>query len=158
MRWLAILMLWLSAMPALAQSPEVLLSIYHDVAALNHPGFQGFSAERGRNFYTAVRRGPNGELSCASCHGVDPTQPVSGHAGEIRAACPACHLTSPAGTGRRPAIRREIQPFAPSANPVRFTDPDHAELWFDVNCFYVLGRGCTATEKGDLLTYLLTVK
>ncbi|MFO1319604.1 MAG: DUF1924 domain-containing protein [Burkholderiales bacterium] len=158
MRAVLFLCLGLTALAARGQSPEALLSMYHEVAVKSQTDFSGFSVERGREFYRTVRHGPNGEHACASCHGIDPTRAVEGHSGDIRAECPACHLSRPGATGRRPAIRREIRPLAPAADPVRFTDPDHTELWFDVNCFYVLGRGCTALEKGDVLAYLLSLK
>ena len=32
------------------------------------------------------------------------------------------------------------------------------EKWFKRNCNDVLGRVCTPLEKGDVLSYLLTVK
>lgn len=148
----------LAAVPAFAQTPETLLSTYREVAVAGDPRFPGFSAERGRAFYFAVRDGPHGKRSCASCHGPDPLRSMDGHSGDARADCPACHLTPPDSGGGRPTIRREIKPLSPRADPARFTDAAHTELWFDVNCFYVLGRGCTAQEKGDLLTYLLSLR
>jgi hypothetical protein len=32
------------------------------------------------------------------------------------------------------------------------------EKWFKRNCNDVAGRACTALEKGDVLTYLLSLK
>ena len=141
---------------AMAATPEDMLAAYRAAAATN-PGFGGFSSERGRRFYLRRHQGPNGEHACASCHGQDPTQAMSGHGGSLRAECPACHITPPDPSGPRPGARTEILPLAPAANPARFTDPDRTELWFDVTCFYVLGRPCTAGEKGDLLQYLLSL-
>jgi hypothetical protein len=146
----------IAAEGATAATPEEMLGIYR-AAAATAPGFRGFSSERGREFYLRRRNGPNGEHACASCHGPDPTRAMSGHSGEIRAECPACHITPPDHATPRPGARTEIRPLAPAANPARFTDPDRTELWFDVNCFYVLGRTCTAAEKGDLLEYLLSL-
>lgn len=141
---------------AIAATPEDMLDVYR-AAAATAPGFRDFSAERGRQFYLRRHQGPNGEHACASCHGPDPAQAMSGHGGSLRAECPACHITPPDRAASRPGARAEIRPLAPSANPARFTDPDRTELWFDVNCFYVLGRSCTAREKGDLLQYLLGI-
>ena len=59
----------------------------------------------------------------------------------------------------RPSEKGEtIAPLAPTANAERFTRPDKVEKWFKRNCNEVLGRPCTAQEKGDLLAYLLTVR
>ena len=46
--------------------------------------------------------------------------------------------------------------MAASANPKRFTDAIEVEKWFKRNCGDVLGRECTAIEKGDVLAYLLS--
>jgi hypothetical protein len=52
---------------------------------------------------------------------------------------------------------KTIQPLAPAANPERFTQAPKVEKWFKRNCRDVLKRDCTAREKGDVLTYLLTL-
>jgi hypothetical protein len=49
---------------------------------------------------------------------------------------------------------KAIEPMAVSANPKRFTDPAKVTKWFLRNCGTVLGRECTAVEKGNVLTYL----
>lgn len=157
MRLLTALFLMFVPLAASAITPEQLLEVYR-AAAATAPHFRGFSADRGRAFYEAKVAGPNGEHSCTSCHGPDPRATIDGHGGTIRAECRACHLTDSTKPGERTKVRRHIRPLAPSANPDRFTDPDKVELWFDVNCFYVLGRACSAQEKGDVLTYLLSVR
>jgi hypothetical protein len=43
------------------------------------------------------------------------------------------------------------------SNPERFTDQTKAEKWFKRNCNDVLARECTAQEKADVLSWLLTV-
>jgi hypothetical protein len=48
--------------------------------------------------------------------------------------------------------------MAPAVNGVRFTRTGKVEKWFKRNCNDVLGRTCTAQEKGDVLTYLLIVR
>ncbi|MBI1397459.1 MAG: DUF1924 domain-containing protein [Betaproteobacteria bacterium] len=156
MQRMLIALVLFAAVPAMAMSPQELLEIYRKAAA-STPGFAGFSAERGKAFYLKEVKGPNGEHSCSSCHSPDPTETVFGHSGSIRAECTACHISGIRAPGRPGSIRKDIKPLAPIANADRFTDPDKTELWFEVNCFYVLGRGCTAQEKGDLLTYLLSV-
>ncbi|WP_395455135.1 DUF1924 domain-containing protein [Azospirillum melinis] len=97
------------------------------------PDFTGFSAERGQALYL----GP--------------------HAGGTVAdtpACASCHTRDPAGTGRHYKTGRDILPMAVSANPKRFTDPAEVEKRFGRDCVNVLGRACTAREKGDFITFL----
>ncbi len=93
-------------------------------------GGADFSAARGREFYMAR----SGEWSCSSCHTPDPRQ-----------------------EGRHAVTGKPIAPFAPAANPSRFTHPAKVEKWFRRNCGDVLGRNCTALERGDLLSYLMTL-
>ncbi len=87
---------------------------------------------RGQQFFNA-RQGR--EWSCASCHGAVPTQ-ASKHA----------------STGK------PISALAPAFNTERFTDPAKTEKWFRRNCNDVAGRECTAAEKADVLSWLLTLK
>jgi len=93
-------------------------------------GNVAFSAERGRALYTQRTT----DWSCASCHTTDPR-----------------------GEGRHAVTGKVIPPFAPAANPERFTNPAKVEKWFRRNCNDVLGRPCTALERGDLLTYVLSL-
>jgi hypothetical protein len=95
------------------------------------PAFSGFSAERGLQFFKAA---PGGDWSCATCHTADPRQ-----------------------AGRHAKTGKAIAPLAPSANPERFTDPASVDKWFKRNCNDVLGRSCTALEKGDVLAWLLSL-
>jgi hypothetical protein len=94
-------------------------------------GFAGFSAERGQAFWAAKHAGGKPDTpSCTSCHGPDPTG-----VGQTRAGKP-------------------IEPMAVSKTPKRFTDPAEVNKWFARNCNSVLGRECTAIEKGDVIAYL----
>jgi len=123
--------LGLMAQPAFAQTPdEVLASIKKDAGGT--PGFKGFSAVRGESFFKTKQ---GGEWSCSSCHTENPAAP-----------------------GKHAKTGKAIDPLAPSANAERFTDPAKVEKWFKRNCNDVLNRACTAQEKGDVLTYLLTIK
>jgi hypothetical protein len=45
--------------------------------------------------------------------------------------------------------------MAVSKTPARYTDRDTVEKWFARNCQDVLGRPCTAREKGDFITYMM---
>ena len=95
------------------------------------PAFSGFSAERGQAFWTAAHTGGKPDTpSCTTCHGPDPTK-----AGQTRAG-------------------KAIDPMAVSRAPARFSDSEKVAKWFQRNCSSVLGHDCTATEKGDVITYL----
>lgn len=122
----------LAAQPAFAQAPEEALASIQSEAAKATPGFQGFSAARGESFFKTKH---DNDWSCSSCHTENPAAP-----------------------GKHAKTGKVIQPFAPSANAERFTDPDKVAKWFKRNCNDVLERACTAQEKGDVLAYLLTVK
>ena len=121
----------LTVQPALAETPnEILASIQKEASAA--PGFQGFSAERGKAFFEA--RHAN-DWSCASCH-----------------------TDNPAASGKHAKTGKVIDPLAPSANAERFASPKKVAKWFRRNCNDVLERVCTPQEQGDVLAYLLTVK
>ena len=101
-------------------------------AQKDEPGLAGFSAERGAAFYQANHKGgKEGIASCTFCHG-----------------------SSPQGKGQTRA-GKAIEPMAVSRNPARYTNQDDVEKWFTRNCNDVLGRACTAKEKGDFITYMM---
>ncbi|PWC36051.1 DUF1924 domain-containing protein [Azospirillum sp. TSO35-2] len=97
------------------------------------PDFAGFSAASGRALYM----GPHAGGKVAETPG-----------------CASCHTANPAGPGRHYKTGRDILPMAVSANPKRFTDPAEVEKRFERDCVNVLGRACTAREKGDFITFL----
>jgi uncharacterized protein DUF1924 len=110
---------------------DAILAAFAAAAKQADPAFTGFSAERGHAFWTAAHTGGKPDTpSCTSCHTVDPTA-----AGQTRAG-------------------KQIAPMAVSKTPDRFTDSAKVEKWFGRNCSTVLGRDCTAAEKGDVITYL----
>lgn len=110
---------------------EAILAGFAVEAKQADPAFAGFSAERGHAFWTAAHAGGKPDTpSCTSCHTSDPTRE-----GETRAG-------------------KQIAPMAVSKTPDRFTDPEKVAKWFGRNCNTVLGRDCTAVEKGDVITYL----
>lgn len=93
-----------------------------------------FSAERGKAFFEATHTGGKPDTpSCTTCHGKDPRESGQTRAGKV------------------------IDPMAVSVNPERFTDPKFVEKWFRRNCDTVLGRSCSAAEKGDFITYFSTL-
>jgi len=121
----------LAVQPAVAETPsQVLASV--ESAAKAAPGFKGFSAVRGEQFFTTT-------------HGNDWS-------------CTSCHTDNPAAAGKHAKTNKVIQPLAPSANPERLTDPAKVAKWFKRNCNDVLGRVCTPQEQGDVLVYLLGIK
>lgn len=112
---------------AIASSPRQ--AILDDYA--KQANTTSFSPERGRAFFEAPHTGGKPATpSCTTCHGKDPRQTGRTRAGKV------------------------IDPMAVSANPERFTDPKFVEKWFTRNCDTVLGRSCTAAEKGDFIAYL----
>lgn len=95
-------------------------------------GGRDFNPARGKQLWLTERPGEGGEaVSCASCHGADLRKP-----------------------GRQQKTGKPIDPMAPSVNKDRYTDVEKVEKWFLRNCKQVLGRECTAQEKGDVLRYL----
>jgi len=60
--------------------------------------------------------------------------------------------------GKHAKTGKSIAALAPGANPERFTQDAAVDKWFRRNCNDVLGRVCTAQEKGDVLQYLLSLK
>ncbi len=105
-------------------------------AAYRAEGAGPFDAKRGEAFWHKEYPAPEGaegpaRRSCATCHGADLTKP-----------------------GKHYRTGKVIDPMAPSVNPERFTDAKKIRKWFRRNCKWVLGRACTAQEKGDVLAYL----
>ncbi|WP_372828214.1 DUF1924 domain-containing protein [Polaromonas sp.] len=72
--------------------------------------------------------------------------------------CASCHAALPMTTGKHAATGKPIGPLAPAFNAERFTDAAKAEKWFRRNCNDVAGRECTAVEKADVLSWLMTLK
>ncbi|HDR9510457.1 cytochrome C [Burkholderia cepacia] len=72
--------------------------------------------------------------------------------------CATCHGGTPTGPGRHVVTGKTIEPLAPAFNPARFTDAARTEKWFRRNCKDVVGRECTAAEKADVLSWLMSLK
>lgn len=72
--------------------------------------------------------------------------------------CSSCHENPPNHDTKHIVTGKVIKPLAPSANPARFTDEAKADKWFKRNCNDVLDRDCTAQEKAEVLSWLMTVK
>lgn len=93
------------------------------------------SAEAGKSFYTRKITVKGKEISCSTCH-----------------------TDNPAAEGKHIENGKAIKPLAPSANASRFSNLDKVEENFTKHCIDVRGKDCTAQEKADYITYLLTVK
>jgi hypothetical protein len=140
-----------------AAGPEDFLHLYAEQAQLADPQFAGFSADRGRALYMKPHPvDSEGMLSCASCHHADPLKATQAHHDQIP--CRACHVLFSAQPESHRPTRHEIPPLAPAGNPNRFSNEWKVEFWFDYNCKLLLRRACTPVEKGDLITWLLTIQ
>jgi len=114
-----------------AESIDSILSHYADSARTETRSFSGFDANRGKDLYfKEFTGGKNDTPSCTSCHTNNPTQPGKTRAG------------------------KSIDPMAVSVNAERYQSLKKTEKWFRRNCKSVLGRECTATEKGNFLTFM----
>jgi photosystem II stability/assembly factor-like uncharacterized protein len=89
-------------------------------------------AARGQEFFTKTH---GRDWSCSSCHGAVPTQ-----------------------TGKHASTSKPIGPLAPAFNAERFTDKAKTDKWFRRNCNDVVGRECTASEKADVMSWLISLK
>ena len=119
------------ASTSMAGPRDDLLTQYASAAKAADPAFSGFSAARGKAlFLQAFTGGKPDTPTCASCHGRDPR--ASG----------------------RTLTGKAIDPVAVSMSPARYTDPAKVEKWFKRNCTEVMGRECSAREKGDWLSFM----
>lgn len=114
-----------------AEARKQIITGYGDAARAATPGFTGFAAARGERLFLA--RPATGKPDTPSCT--------------------SCHTADPAAEGRTRA-GKAIAPMAVSKTPDRYTDLAKVEKWFRRNCKSVLGRTCTALEKGDFLTFM----
>ena len=78
--------------------------------------------------------------------------------GRDYASCATCHGAVPTKAGKDAATEKPIGALAPAFNPARFTDKAKVENLFRLNCKDVVGRECTAAEKADVLSWLLSLK
>lgn len=117
---------------AAAGARDDILARYAEQAQRSGTASSGFSSERGQLLHTRTFGGGKPDTpACTSCHGTDPRRRGRTLAG------------------------KPIDPVAVSASPARYTDFAKVEKWFKRNCNEVLGRECTAVEKGDWLTYMI---
>ena len=115
----------------LAAAANPILDAYRAQAKQESAAFKDFTAAAGQKLYTTK----GAEVSCSSCH-----------------------TDSPKLEGKHVKTNKVIAPMAPSVNPKRFSDAANVEKWFKRNCNDVLKRACSTQEKGDFITYMLSVK
>lgn len=72
--------------------------------------------------------------------------------------CASCHDSLPNHETKHIVTGKVIQALSPSRNSARFSDPAKVEKWFKRNCNDVLARECSAQEKADVLSWLITIK
>lgn len=117
------------------ETAKKLADRYGAFAKVINPSSSGLSAEDGRAFF-------NRELTV---HGK-------------QVACASCHTSNPGDTGKHIVTNKPIRPLSPLVEPKRFTSVDKVEKNFTKHCNDIIGRDCTAQEKGNFIAYLLTVK
>ena len=116
---------------SIAGPREDQLATYASAAKAANPAFSGFSANRGKTLHTQTFSGGKADTpSCTTCHGKDTR------------------------TAGRALTGKAIDPVAVSVTPSRYTDAAKVEKWFKRNCNEVLGRECSAQEKGDWLSFM----
>ncbi len=93
------------------------------------------SAEAGRAFYVKKVEVKGKDLSCA-----------------------ACHTDNPANIGKHNESGKPIKPMAPSVNPQRFSNINKSAVGFTKHCRDLYGKDCSAEDKANFVTYLLTVQ
>ncbi len=111
---------------------EDILAALAAAARTEDAAFSGFSAAAGERLHLSRNSGGQADTpSCTTCHG-----------------------TSPRAGGQTPS-GKTIEPMALSVSPQRYSDAAKVEKWFRRNCKEVLGRECSAREKGDWLAYMI---
>lgn len=94
-----------------------------------------FTVGAGREFYLQRRSWQENDFTCSGCHTEDPKK-----------------------EGKHIETKKPIKPLAPSINPERFTDVKKVEKNFTEHCYDLHDRDCRAYEKGNFITYLMSVK
>jgi hypothetical protein len=125
----------LSAQASIANAKKLVI-IYHTQAIAENKDFPGPSAEEGKIFFNNKVKAANGKET----------------------ACASCHTTNPADNGKNILTGKVIQPLSPVVNAKRFADFEKVEAKFAQHCVDILGQDCTAAQKANYITYVLTEK
>ena len=124
-----------SAQASIANA-EKLIMIYNTQAKGANAEYVGPTATDGKLFFNRKFKQANGkEMSCSSCH-----------------------TTNPADKGKHVVTGKAIQPLSPVVNSKRFSDFEKVEAKFTQHCVDIIGSDCTAAEKANYITYVLTEK
>lgn len=131
-------LLGLSAISAQASvaNAKKLVIIYHTQAIAENKDFPGPSAEEGKVFFNNKVKAANGKET----------------------ACASCHTANPADNGKNIETGKTIKPLSPVVNEKRFADFDKVEAKFTQHCVDILGADCTAAQKANYISYVLTEK
>jgi len=119
----------------LSTEMAVLMDSYLKEAQKEDPSIKGFSAEEGKKLFFAKRMHTKKKK---------------------KRGCTTCHTSDPTKSGKTPA-GKVIKPVSPAVNKDRFTTPKKVEKWFKRNCKWVLERQCTSKEKGDYITFMMSL-
>jgi len=103
------------------------------LSSFTNQGASAFSVERGKVLWNQKHPAKNG--------------------GKERS-CSLCHTSNLANTGKHIKTGKVIKPMAVSKNPDRLTKARKMKKWLLRNCKWVMGRTCTAQEKGDILSFI----
>jgi hypothetical protein len=114
-------------------SAQKLAKKYGGIAKTINPDFKP-SVEDGKAFYNRKVGVKGKEVSCSSCH-----------------------TANPADVGKDIVTNKPIKPLSPVTNPKRFSDLDKVEAKFVEHCNDITGSDCTAQDKANYITYLITV-
>ncbi len=71
-------------------------------------------------------------------------------------ACSSCHTSDIRQPGKHIKTGKPIEAMSPAINPERLTDAAKIEKWFGRNCKWTMGRECSAQEKGDFLSFMMS--
>ena len=115
------------------ESAQILAKKYTGIAKTINPDFKP-SVEEGKAFYNRKVGYKGKQVSCASCH-----------------------TANPADNGKNFVTHKRIRPLSPAVNPQRFSDLDKVEEKFVQHCNDITGSDCTAQDKVNYITYLITV-
>ena len=116
-------------------SPAVLASPESDALLQKYQaeGARKADPEKGKQDWTRVVVTDGEKMSCATCHTSDFSK-----------------------EGKHHVTGKKIEPMSARVNPERYTDVKKMEKWFKRNCKDTWNRECTAQEKTDFLTFMLT--
>jgi len=124
-----------SAQASVANAKKLVI-IYHTQAIAENKDFSGPSAEEGKIFFNNKVKAANGKET----------------------ACASCHTANPADNGKNISTGKAIQPLSPVVNAKRFADFEKVEAKFTQHCVDILGQDCTAAQKANYISYVLTEK